>query len=161
LGIESVQSLGRAGLACAAGCATGIIANAIAQKLGTVPEQQVVVDNQTGVGCNIIPDRMARPPARGQAVLVATSSTHGTGPALDPKMPCDVLEGLCVGGPCRHRAQRSGDGMGGGITAATAQDLVKPIDVKPGCRRSVANRAFTGRRATATPGRSSPTNTHR
>jgi hypothetical protein len=50
-------------------------------------------------------------------------------------------------------ADRAGDEMGQGITAVAAQDLVIPGMAQPGCRRGVAKRAFTGRRAAAAEGR--------
>ena len=51
------------------------------------------------------------------------------------------------------RPHRAGDEEGYGITAVAAQDLVKLSVVQPGCRGSVAKRAFTGPRATAADGR--------
>jgi tripartite-type tricarboxylate transporter receptor subunit TctC len=74
-----------------AGGATDILGRAVAQKLATALGQQVVVDNKPGAGGTIGADIVAKAPADGYTILMATSSTHSIGPALNPKMPYDAF----------------------------------------------------------------------
>ena len=70
-----------------AGGATDILARALSQKLGEKIGQTVVVDNRPGAGGTIGADAAARSPADGYTLLLATSSTHSIGPAINPKIP--------------------------------------------------------------------------
>ncbi len=81
-----------------AGGATDIIGRVIAQKLGAALGQQVVVDNKPGAGGTIGSDMVAKAPADGYTILMATSSTHSIGPALNPKMPYDAFKDFAPAG---------------------------------------------------------------
>ena len=70
-----------------AGGATDILARALSQKLGEKLGQTVVVDNRPGAGGTIGADAASKAPADGYTVLLATSSTHSIGPAINPKIP--------------------------------------------------------------------------
>jgi tripartite-type tricarboxylate transporter receptor subunit TctC len=70
-----------------AGGATDILARALSQKLGEKIGQTVVVDNRPGAGGTIGADAAAKAPADGYTLLLATSSTHSIGPAINPKIP--------------------------------------------------------------------------
>ncbi len=70
-----------------AGGATDILARALSQKLGEKIGQAVIVDNRPGAGGTIGADAAARSPADGYTLLLATSSTHSIGPAINPKIP--------------------------------------------------------------------------
>ncbi len=70
-----------------AGGATDILARALSQKLGEKIGQTVVVDNRPGAGGTIGADAASKASADGYTLLLATSSTHSIGPALNPKIP--------------------------------------------------------------------------
>ena len=74
-----------------AGGATDIFARTLSQKLGEKLGVAVVVENRPGAGGTIGSDLVARAPADGYTLLLATSSTHTIGPALNPKMPYDAV----------------------------------------------------------------------
>jgi tripartite-type tricarboxylate transporter receptor subunit TctC len=73
-----------------AGGATDLLARVLAQRLGERLGQSVVVENRPGAGGTIGSDLVARAAPDGYTVLLATSSTHSIGPALNPKMPYDA-----------------------------------------------------------------------
>ncbi len=113
-----------------AGGATDIIGRTIAQKLGTALGQQVVVDNKPGAGGTIGADMVATAPADGYTIVMATSSTHSIGPALNPKLPYDAFKDFA---PVAHVANApSVLVVGSSFPAATAKDLVALMKANPG-----------------------------
>ncbi len=70
-----------------AGGATDILARALSQRLGEKIGQAVLVDNRPGAGGTIGADAASKAPADGYTLLLATSSTHSIGPAINPKIP--------------------------------------------------------------------------
>ena len=70
-----------------AGGATDILARALSQKLGEKMGQPVIVDNRPGAGGTIGADAASKAPPDGYTLLLATSSTHSIGPAINPKIP--------------------------------------------------------------------------
>lgn len=70
-----------------AGGATDILARALSQKLGEKIGQTVVVENRPGAGGTIGADAASKSIADGYTLLLATSSTHSIGPAINPKIP--------------------------------------------------------------------------
>lgn len=70
-----------------AGGATDILARALSQKLGEKLGQTVVVENRPGAGGTIGSDAAAKATPDGYTLLLATSSTHAIGPALNPRIP--------------------------------------------------------------------------
>ena len=70
-----------------AGGATDILARALSQKLGEKIGQAVVVENRPGAGGTIGADAAAKSAPDGYTLLLATSSTHSIGPAVNPKIP--------------------------------------------------------------------------
>ncbi len=74
-----------------AGGATDILARALSQKLGDKLGQSVVVENRPGAGGTIGSDAAAKSAPDGYTLLLATSSTHSIGPAINPKIPYDAF----------------------------------------------------------------------
>ena len=70
--------------------ATDIIGRILAQKLGEQLRQPIVVDNKPGAGGAIGTDSVAKATPDGYTILIATSSTHSVGPALQ-KLPYDPV----------------------------------------------------------------------
>jgi tripartite-type tricarboxylate transporter receptor subunit TctC len=113
-----------------AGGATDIVARTVAQKLATALGQQVVVDNKPGAGGSIGADIVAKAPADGYTLLMATSSTHSIGPALNAKMPYDAFKDFA---PIVHVANApSVLVVGGRFPAQTAQELIQLLKSNPG-----------------------------
>lgn len=74
-----------------AGGATDIFARAVSQRLGEKLGTTVVVDNKPGAGGTIGSDIVAKAPADGYTLLLATSSTHSIAPSLGAKLPYDAV----------------------------------------------------------------------
>ena len=74
-----------------AGGATDILARAVSQKLGERLGQSVVVDNKPGAGGSLGSDLAAKASPDGYTLLLATTSTHTIGPAVNPKLPYDAF----------------------------------------------------------------------
>jgi tripartite-type tricarboxylate transporter receptor subunit TctC len=70
--------------------ATDIVGRIVAQKLSERLGQAVVVENRPGAGGSIGSDLVAKSPPDGYTLLMATSSTHSIGPALQ-KLPYDPI----------------------------------------------------------------------
>lgn len=75
----------------AAGGGTDIMARLVATRMGGTLGQPVVVDNRSGAGGSIGSDQVAKAPADGYTILMATVSTHAINPALYPALPYDPL----------------------------------------------------------------------
>jgi tripartite-type tricarboxylate transporter receptor subunit TctC len=113
-----------------AGGATDIIGRTVAQKLATMLGQQVVVENRPGAGGTIGADAVAKAAPDGYTLLMATSSTHAVGPALNPKMPYDAFRDFA---PIAHVANApSVLVVGRGFPATTVQELVTLLKRSPG-----------------------------
>lgn len=76
----------------AAGGATDAIARLVGQKLGERWGQPVVVDNRAGATGAIGSMSVARAPADGYTLLLATASTHSVAPAVNPKLPYSMKD---------------------------------------------------------------------
>ena len=112
------------------GGATDIIGRTVAQKLSATLGQQVVVDNKPGAGGTIGSDMVAKATPDGYTILMATSSTHSIGPALNAKMPYNAFKDFS---PVGHIANApSVLVVGQGSKAATAKELIAQIKASPG-----------------------------
>ena len=74
-----------------AGGATDLLARAIAQRVGQGLGQNLVVENRAGAGGSLGSAEVAKAPADGYTLLIATSSTHAIGPHLNPNLPYRAL----------------------------------------------------------------------
>src|SRR5262249_33865846 len=75
----------------AAGGPTDIVARVMGAKMGDLLGQQFVVENRTGAGGNLGADVVAKAPADGYTLLMATVSTHAINPGLYLKIPYDPI----------------------------------------------------------------------
>jgi tripartite-type tricarboxylate transporter receptor subunit TctC len=73
-----------------AGGATDTITRVIAQKVAAELGQPVIVENRPGAGGAIGSETVAKSAPDGYTILMATTSTHSIGPALNPKTPYNV-----------------------------------------------------------------------
>jgi tripartite-type tricarboxylate transporter receptor subunit TctC len=64
------------------GSSADIVARIVGDELGRQLGQAIVVDNRPGAGGNIAAEIVARAPADGYTLLIATTSTHGINPTL-------------------------------------------------------------------------------
>jgi tripartite-type tricarboxylate transporter receptor subunit TctC len=71
------------------GGGTDIFARAVAQKLGAMLGQQVIVENRSGAGGMIGSEVAARAAPDGYTLLITSSSTHAINPHLSRKPPFD------------------------------------------------------------------------
>ena len=74
-----------------AGGATDLFARTLSNKLGERLGTTVIVDNKPGAGGSIGSDLVAKAPADGYTLLLATSSTHSVGPAIAARLPYDAV----------------------------------------------------------------------
>lgn len=74
------------------GALTDVLARAIGDRLGTALKQPVVVENRAGAGTLLGADLVARAPADGYTLLMATSTTLGISPAIYSKPAIDPVK---------------------------------------------------------------------
>ena len=74
------------------GGATDITARSLQESLARILKQPVVLENRAGAGGSIGMSEVARAPADGLTIGVATLSTHGVNPAVYSKLPYDPLK---------------------------------------------------------------------
>ncbi len=75
----------------AAGGPTDTVARIMGARMGELLGQQFVIENKVGAGGNIGADVVAKSPADGYTLLMATVSTHAINPGLYKKMPYDPV----------------------------------------------------------------------
>ena len=76
----------------AAGGPTDIVARVMSAKMSELLGQQFVVENRTGAGGNTGAAEIAKAPADGYSLLMATVSTHAINPGLYKKIPYDAVK---------------------------------------------------------------------
>ena len=76
----------------APGGATDIIARHMGQKLTEAWGQPVVVENRAGASGALGVEHVAKSPADGYTLLIATQTTHAANPALYAKLPYDAAK---------------------------------------------------------------------
>jgi tripartite-type tricarboxylate transporter receptor subunit TctC len=73
------------------GSSADIVARIVGDDLGRQLGQAMVVDNRPGAGGNIAAEIVARAPADGYTLLIATTSTHGINPTLYKSLRFDPV----------------------------------------------------------------------
>ena len=73
------------------GALTDTLARAIADRLGTALKQPVIVENKPGAGTLLGAEMVARAPADGYTLLMATSTTLGISPPIYQKPAIDAV----------------------------------------------------------------------
>ena len=76
------------------GGAADVIARAVAPGLGDALGQQVVIENRPGAGGNIGADAVAKAPADGHTLLMASGGAISINPHIYAKMPFDAVKDL-------------------------------------------------------------------
>ncbi len=76
----------------AAGGSTDAVARLVGQKMGEAMGQSVVVENRPGAAGAIASEQVAKSPADGYTILMATTSTHAILPVANPKLPYDAFK---------------------------------------------------------------------
>lgn len=74
----------------AAGGGTDLLGRVVAERLGAVWNQSVIVENRPGASGAIGSDAVAKSKSDGYTLLLATATTHAVGPALIPTLPYNV-----------------------------------------------------------------------
>ena len=74
-----------------AGSGSDTSARFFGERLAKQFGQTALVENKPGAGGTLGSDLVAKSPADGYTLLLATSSTHSIGPNLNPKMPYDAV----------------------------------------------------------------------
>jgi tripartite-type tricarboxylate transporter receptor subunit TctC len=74
------------------GALTDLLGRAIGERLTVALKQPVVIDNRPGAGTLVGAEAVAKSPADGYTLLMATSTTLGISPALYRKSPIDPVK---------------------------------------------------------------------
>ncbi len=74
------------------GALTDVLARAIGERLGTALKQPVLVENRPGAGTLVGAELVAKAPADGYTLLMATSTTLGISPAIYSKPQIDPVK---------------------------------------------------------------------
>ena len=73
-----------------AGGSTDVMARLVGQKMSEALGQSVVIENRPGAGGAIASEQVAKAPADGYTLLMATTSTHAILPVANPRLPYDA-----------------------------------------------------------------------
>jgi tripartite-type tricarboxylate transporter receptor subunit TctC len=112
----------------APGGSNDIVGRIIAEPVGQILGQAVVVENRAGAGSVIGSEAAARAPADGYTVLI--NSAHATVPAIVARMPYNAVtdfEGVAVAGFSPHTLV-----VNPRVEARTAAELVALVRANPG-----------------------------
>ncbi len=114
----------------AAGGTSDALARLLGQKLQDALKQTVIVENKAGAGGVIGADAAAKSPADGYTLLLGTIASHAINPAMQPKMPYDVMRDFTpvffVGNIANVLL------VGNAQPMKNVQDVIKAAKAKPG-----------------------------
>ena len=111
------------------GGATDILARMLGQKVGEVLKQTILVDNKAGATGAIGLNHVARSPADGYTLVLATASSLGTNPAVS-KVPFDPVKDFTPIGLLA--TEHMGLAVHPSVPANTVQELIALAKSKPG-----------------------------
>src|SRR5262245_55306203 len=74
------------------GALTDVLARALGERLSTALKQPVLVENRPGAGTLVGAEMVAKAPADGYTLLMATSTTLGISPAMYSKPQVDPVK---------------------------------------------------------------------
>ncbi len=112
------------------GGATDLVSRALAQRFAEGLGQPVVIDNKPGAGGAIGSDFVAKAAADGYTLLMATTSTHSIGPALNPKTPFNAERDFA---PIGHVGSSPNIlVVGPNVAARSLAELIALAKAKPG-----------------------------
>lgn len=118
----------------AAGSATDQLARALGQAITEQTRQTVIVENKAGAGGMLAAQAVARAPADGYTVLIATNTTQAANEHLYKKMPYD---------PVKDFAPVTGLGKGGQVMVVPASSPYRTVaDVVSAARKAPGKLSF-------------------
>ena len=91
----------------APGGGTDLIARTLGSGMSQELGQPIIVDNKPGAGTIIGTEAVAKSPADGYTILIA-SFAHAVNPSLHPKLTVRQRQGVCSNHPHRSRSKRAG-----------------------------------------------------
>lgn len=124
-----------------AGGPTDVVGRVVANKASAILGTQIVIENRAGAAGAIGASAVAKAPADGYTVGLATVSTHGTAPNLYPDLPYDAIKDFTpitnlVASPNILSVHPS-------FPSQTLEEFVKEVKANPG-RYSYANAGAGG-----------------
>lgn len=112
------------------GATSDMLARVMADRLGKALNGSFVVENRPGAGGNIAGDYVAKSPADGYTLLLASVSSHAINPSLYKKMPYDSVKDFAPIIVLASNPNALVVSPASGI--ASVPDLVKAAKAKPG-----------------------------
>jgi tripartite-type tricarboxylate transporter receptor subunit TctC len=113
----------------APGGAADFVARTIADPLGRVLGQSVIVENRAGAGSSLAADFVAKAPADGYTLLIASPSSISVNPALNPKLSYSAKDLVPV---TRVTASPLVVAVHPGAGINSFQELIATAKAKPG-----------------------------
>ncbi|WP_018006548.1 MULTISPECIES: Bug family tripartite tricarboxylate transporter substrate binding protein [Cupriavidus] len=113
----------------AAGGATDVIARSLAQKLGDIWKQSVVVDNRPGAGGGVAASLVAKSPADGYTMILVGGSQLTVNPHIYRQLPYSPSDFTIIANIARGPMVIA---VGSAVPAQTLKDLVALARSRPG-----------------------------